>query len=78
MDEKTKKRRLQVINKLAAEHALARRQRYLGRLEEVLVEQRNVKDPRQVERHDRSLALARARARARARAPNPTPPHASP
>ena len=48
MDEKTKKRRLAVINKLAAEHALARRQRYLGRLEEVLVEQRNVKDPRQV------------------------------
>ena len=53
VDEKTKKRRLAVINKLAAEHALARRQRYLGRLEEVLVEQRNVKDPRQVKGRNR-------------------------
>ena len=48
VDESVKKERLQRINRLAGEHALARRQRYLGRLEEVLVEQRNIKDPKQV------------------------------
>lgn len=40
--------RLQRINKLAGEHALARNQRYLGRTMEVLVEGRHVKDPRYV------------------------------
>lgn len=40
--------RLQRINKLAGEHALACNQRYLGRTMEVLVEGRHVKDPRYV------------------------------
>ena len=53
VDDKTKKARLAIVNKLAGEHANARRQRYLGRLEEVLVEQRNVKDPRQVKGRNR-------------------------
>ena len=53
VDDKTKKARLAIVNKLAGEHANARRQRYLGRLEEVLVEQRNLKDPRQVKGRNR-------------------------
>ena len=49
-----KKERLQRINELAAEHALERRQRYLGRpVEEVLVEKRNPKDPAQVKGRNR-------------------------
>jgi len=53
VDEKTKKARLQIINRLAGEHALERRQRYLGRLEEVLVEKRNEKHPAQVKGRNR-------------------------
>ncbi|KAL1512212.1 hypothetical protein AB1Y20_005475 [Prymnesium parvum] len=53
VDEKVKKQRLHRINALAAEHALERRQRYLGRLEEVLVEQRNPKHPGQVKGRNR-------------------------
>ena len=53
VDEAVKKERLQRINALAAEHALERRQRYLGRLEEVLVEQRNPKHPGQVKGRNR-------------------------
>jgi tRNA-2-methylthio-N6-dimethylallyladenosine synthase len=53
VDERVKKERLQIINRLAAKHALERRQRYLGRVEEVLVEQRNPKDPRQVKGRNR-------------------------
>jgi len=53
VDEKVKKERLQRINQLAAKHALERRQRYLGRVEEVLVEQRNPKHPAQVKGRNR-------------------------
>ena len=53
VDEKTKKERLRRINALAGEHALERRQRYLGRLEEVLVELRNPKHPAQVKGRNR-------------------------
>jgi tRNA-2-methylthio-N6-dimethylallyladenosine synthase len=53
LDEATKKERLQRINRLAAEHALERRQRYLGRVVEVLVEGRNPKHPGQVKGRNR-------------------------
>jgi tRNA-2-methylthio-N6-dimethylallyladenosine synthase len=53
VDERIKKERLQRINRLAAAHALERRQRYLGRVEEVLVEQRNPKYPSQVKGRNR-------------------------
>ena len=53
MDEQVKKERLQRINRLAGEHALERRQRYLGRVVEVLVEQRNPRDPSQVKGRNR-------------------------
>jgi len=53
VDERVKKERLQRINRLAAQHALERRQRYLGRVEEVLVEQRNPKYPAQVKGRNR-------------------------
>ena len=53
VEEKVKKERLQIINRLAAEHALERRQRYLGRVEEVLVEMRNPKHPAQVKGRNR-------------------------
>ena len=48
VEEGVKKERLRRINELAAEHALERRQRYLGRVEEVLVEKRNERHPAQV------------------------------
>lgn len=48
-----KKDRLQRINRLAAEHALERRQRYVGRVEEVLIEKRNPKYPAQVKGRNR-------------------------
>jgi len=51
--EDVKKMRLRRINELAAEHALERRQRYLGRIEEVLVEKRNERDPNQVKGRNR-------------------------
>merc|ERR1719327_1220117 len=53
VDEDVKKDRLRRINELAAEHAFERRQRYLGRVEEVLVEQRNPRDARQVKGRNR-------------------------
>jgi tRNA-2-methylthio-N6-dimethylallyladenosine synthase len=53
VDEATKMERLQRINRLAAVHALERRQRYVGRIEEVLVEQRNPKYPNQVKGRNR-------------------------
>jgi tRNA-2-methylthio-N6-dimethylallyladenosine synthase len=53
VDEKVKKDRLRRINDLAAVHALERRQRYLGRIEEVLVEKRNEKRPEQVKGRNR-------------------------
>jgi tRNA-2-methylthio-N6-dimethylallyladenosine synthase len=43
-----KQRRLEEVHALATEHALARSQRHLGKVEEVLVEMRNVKNPLQV------------------------------
>lgn len=45
--------RLQRINRLAADHAMERNQRYLGREVEVLVEGRYVKDPRLVKGRNR-------------------------
>lgn len=48
VDEKTKEDRLRRINELATQHALERAQRHVGRLEPVLVEQRNTKRPDQV------------------------------
>ena len=53
VDEAVKKQRLREINELAAKHALERRQRYLGRVVEVLVEQRNPRDPHQVKGRNR-------------------------
>ena len=53
VDEKVKKDRLRRINELAATHALERRQRYLGRIEEILVEKRNEKRPEQVKGRNR-------------------------
>jgi len=46
--EDVKWERLQKINELGRKHALERSQRYLGRTVEVLVEERNVKQPAQV------------------------------
>jgi tRNA-2-methylthio-N6-dimethylallyladenosine synthase len=48
IDEKVKKERLQRINVLVTAHAKERRSRMLGRTEEILVEERNVKIPTQV------------------------------
>ncbi len=48
IDEDVKKDRLQRINRLNLKHAAERRSRMLGRIEEVLVEERNVKVPTQV------------------------------
>lgn len=53
VDEKVKKDRLRRINELAGQHALERRQRYLGRVVEVLVEQRNPRNPAQVKGRNR-------------------------
>jgi len=53
LDEATKKERLHRINALASKHALERRQRYLDRVVEVLVERRNPKDPGQVKGRNR-------------------------
>uniref|UniRef100_A0A7S3AP46 Radical SAM core domain-containing protein n=1 Tax=Haptolina ericina TaxID=156174 RepID=A0A7S3AP46_9EUKA len=53
LSESVKKDRLARINALAAEHALERRQRYMGRLVEVLVEQRNPRYPNQVKGRNR-------------------------
>ena len=53
VDEAVKKARLQRINRLAAEHALERRQRYIGQVVEVLVEGRNPKHPGQVKGRNR-------------------------
>ncbi len=48
LSEAIKGDRLQELNHLVAIKALARSQRYLGRIEEVLVEDQNSKDPTQV------------------------------
>ena len=48
ISETVKEERLRRINERQLAHALERSQRYLGRLEEVLVEGRNVKRPTQV------------------------------
>ena len=53
VDEAVKKERLQIINRLAAEHAYERRLRYVGKVVEVLVEQRNPKDPNGVKGRNR-------------------------
>jgi len=46
--ESVKADRLQRINRLQLEHALKRSKRYVGRIEQVLVEERNIKRPEQV------------------------------
>lgn len=43
-----KQRRLEEVHALATRHALTRSQRHFGKVEEVLVEMRNVKNPLQV------------------------------
>lgn len=48
IDDDVKKDRLQRINRMNLKHAAERRSRMLGRVEEVLVEERNVKVPTQV------------------------------
>lgn len=48
LDETVKEERLKKILELANEHALSRSQRHLGRVEPVLVEQRNTRRPHQV------------------------------
>eukprot|EP00290_Baffinella_frigidus_P005519 CAMPEP_0180134382 /NCGR_PEP_ID=MMETSP0986-20121125/10130_1 /TAXON_ID=697907 /ORGANISM="non described non described, Strain CCMP2293" /LENGTH=549 /DNA_ID=CAMNT_0022074735 /DNA_START=102 /DNA_END=1752 /DNA_ORIENTATION=- len=48
LEEKVKADRLQRVMRLATRHAFERSQRYLGRVMEVLVEDRNVKNPAQV------------------------------
>jgi tRNA-2-methylthio-N6-dimethylallyladenosine synthase len=48
LSEETKKNRLQQLNQLVNRKAAERSQRYLGRLEEILVEDQNPKDPAQV------------------------------
>ena len=48
LDDQTKQDRLQRINRLASEHALERSQRFVGRVESVLVEEVNIKNVQQV------------------------------
>ncbi|OLP16216.1 tRNA (N6-isopentenyl adenosine(37)-C2)-methylthiotransferase MiaB [Leptolyngbya sp. 'hensonii'] len=48
LSEEVKRDRLQQLNHLVSQQAAERSQRYLGRVEEVLVEDRNPKDPGQV------------------------------
>lgn len=48
LDETIKQDRLQRINRVVADKALARSRRYLGRVEEILVEEANPRDPAQV------------------------------
>ena len=48
LDEETKQDRLRRINELNLKHATERRARMMGRVVEVLVEERNVKVPTQV------------------------------
>jgi tRNA-2-methylthio-N6-dimethylallyladenosine synthase len=48
LSDEVKQDRLQRINRLATEHALKRSLRFVGRVEEVLVEDVNMKNPRQV------------------------------
>jgi tRNA-2-methylthio-N6-dimethylallyladenosine synthase len=48
VDDDVKQERLQRINRLNLQHAAERRARMLGRVEEILVEERNVKVPTQV------------------------------
>jgi tRNA-2-methylthio-N6-dimethylallyladenosine synthase len=48
LSEAVKEDRLVRINRLVGEHALAHAERYLGKVEEVLVEERNTKRPEQV------------------------------
>ena len=48
LSEEVKSDRLQRLNRLVSTSAEARSQRYLGRVEEILVEAQNTKDPNQV------------------------------
>jgi tRNA-2-methylthio-N6-dimethylallyladenosine synthase len=48
LSEEVKSDRLQRLNHLVSIKAAERSQRYLGRIEEVLVEEQNTKDPTQV------------------------------
>ena len=57
LSEQVKSDRLQRLNHLVAQKAAERSQRYLGRVEEVLVEDQNPKDPTQVMGRTRSNRL---------------------
>lgn len=48
VDERVKDDRLQRINRVVQAHALERSERFVGRVEPVLVEERNIKRPSQV------------------------------
>lgn len=48
LSEEVKEARLAQINRLVGEHALEHAERFIGREEEVLVEERNTKRPEQV------------------------------
>jgi len=52
--EDVKADRLQRLQRLATQHAMERSERYLGRIEEVLVEERNVKNIQQVKGRTRT------------------------
>jgi tRNA-2-methylthio-N6-dimethylallyladenosine synthase len=58
LDEEVKQDRLQRINHLVSQQALARSQRYMGRTETVLVEAANPKNPQQVMGRTRGNRLA--------------------
>ncbi|MDA0673756.1 MAG: TRAM domain-containing protein, partial [Cyanobacteria bacterium] len=58
LSEAEKSDRLQRLNHLVAQRAAERSQRYAGRVEEVLVEDVNPKDPRQVMGRTRGNRLA--------------------
>ena len=58
LDEDTKSDRLQRLNHLVAQKAAERSQRYAGRIEEILIEGENPKDPAQVMGRTRTNRLA--------------------
>ena len=49
VDDKIKQERLQIINKIANEHAFERSRRFIGRIENVLVEEISIKNPKFVQ-----------------------------
>lgn len=57
LDDEVKQDRLQRVNRLVAQKAFERSQRYLGRTEQVLVEETNPRDPSQVAGRTRTNRL---------------------